>query len=414
MQETTFESLALNQSILSALIAAGYETPTEIQAAAIPPVLQGRDLSGTAQTGTGKTAAFVLPILHLLAERVGTDNGRGRHKGHRRRVRALILSPTRELAQQIEASVKTYGVNLPLKVTSVVGGLSIQQQIRRLQGGVDLLVATPGRLLDLLQRRAVDLRSVDFFVLDEADRMLDMGFVHDVQDIARRLPEDRQTLLFSATTSSAVEQLSRVLLNKPLRVEGHPPDTVVEKIEQHLFYVDRKDKRALVLELLERDQAERALVFTGTKGDSNVLAAVLSRKGFPAVAMHSDKGQRDRQKALREFESGSVRVLVATDVMARGIDVEGITHVINYDLPNDPENFLHRVGRTARAGLTGVAYSFCDLQEVPLLQAIERFIKEPLTLDENHSYHSPIVQAMKNQKTSLFGRRGRRGFGRRR
>lgn len=403
MSASTFESLALDERIQSALREIDYQEPTEIQSATIPLALEGRDLMATAQTGTGKTAAFVLPILQRMYQE--KDN-------HPKRIlRALILSPTRELAQQIEASVTDYAKYLPFNVLSVVGGLPIQRQIRKLQKGVDVLVATPGRLLDLMKRKEVNLRRVDFFVLDEADRMLDMGFVHDVQDIAKVLKKDRQTFFFSATTSPDVISFSRSLLQNPEKVEAHPPDTVGENIESKVLFVERKDKRDLVAELLQNKAMERVLVFTATKSDASVLAAVLSRKDITADAIHSDKSQKERQRALSDFEEGKTRVLVATDVMARGIDVTNITHVINYDLPHDPENFVHRIGRTARAGTSGVAISFCDLDEVKLLQAIERFTGETLNLDDSHSFHSPLVQTMKNQKNSPFARRGRGGRG---
>lgn len=416
MNDSTFESLALDQEIVSALKAAGYEKPTEIQSAAIPLALKGRDLMATAQTGTGKTAAFALPILQLISKMPKLEEEKQQERGDKQpkkgkpQIKALILSPTRELAQQIEESLNTYSSNLKLKTTSVVGGLPIQKQIRALKRGVDILVATPGRLLDLMQRRAVRLKHVSFFVLDEADRMLDMGFVHDVKDIAKALKKDRQTLLFSATTSNDVAQLSKQLLRNPEKVAVDPPQSVGENIEQRVYFVRQKDKRDLMYEILENEEVKRALVFTTTKSNANVLAALLSKKGIEADAIHSDKNQKARQKALKAFDEGSVRVLVATDVMARGIDVDEISHVINYELPNDPESFVHRIGRTARAGSSGVAISLCDMNEVGQLRAIESFTKESLTIDEDHSFHSPLVATMKNQKTSPFAkRRGRRG-----
>ena len=426
MKTDSFESLAMNPRIVAALKEVGYSEPTEIQAAVIPLAVAGEDILGAAQTGTGKTAAFVLPILERMAlsesenelarepspdsedeaspEKQSTADKKKRPR-RVRHVRALILSPTRELAQQIEANVEAYAKFLPFNVTSVVGGLSIQRQIKQLQKGVDILVATPGRLLDLMYRKQVDLRQVEYFVLDEADRMLDMGFVYDVQDIAKKIPKERQTFFFSATTSGEVESLARVLLDNPQTVAVHPPDTVNENVESQVLFVERRDKRDLVLELVKDPAVTRVLIFTATKSDANVLAAILSRQEIPTAAIHSDKNQRDRQQALRSFDEGKVKVLVATDVMARGIDVEGISHVINYDLPGDPENFVHRIGRTARAGSKGVALSLCDLDEVKALNLIESFIGRELDVNKEHKFHSPFVETMKNRKESPFARR---------
>lgn len=440
MKTDSFESLAMNPRIVAALKEVGYSEPTEIQAAVIPLAVAGEDILGAAQTGTGKTAAFVLPILERMAlsesenelarepspdsdDEASADKqsaaGKKKRPRRARHVRALILSPTRELAQQIETNVEAYAKFLPFNVTSVVGGLSIQRQIKQLQKGVDILVATPGRLLDLMYRKQVDLRQVEYFVLDEADRMLDMGFVYDVQDIAKKIPKERQTFFFSATTSGEVESLARVLLDNPQTVAVHPPDTVNENVESQVLFVERRDKRDLVLELVKDPTMTRTLIFTATKSDANVLAAILSRQEIPTAAIHSDKNQRDRQQALRSFDEGKVKVLVATDVMARGIDVEGISHVINYDLPGDPENFVHRIGRTARAGSKGVALSLCDLDEVKALNLIESFIGRELDVNKEHKFHSPFVETMKNRKESPFARRrsGRggstRGRGRR-
>ncbi|MCB0329253.1 MAG: DEAD/DEAH box helicase [Bdellovibrionales bacterium] len=411
-----FSELALDERILTALEEAGYQKPTEIQAAAIPVALDGSDVMGSAQTGTGKTAAFVLPILQQLIAKESTEgeapgdegpeDGSSKEKNSKKGIRGLILSPTRELAQQIEESIAQYSKNLPMRVCSVVGGLPIQKQIRELSKGVDLLVATPGRLLDLMQRRVVSLRTIQFFVLDEADRMLDMGFVHDVNDIAKKLPKERQTFFFSATSSPDVESLARVLLRDPKRVAVHEIDTVGKNIESKVLFVDRRDKRDLIIELLKREEPKRTLIFTATKSDANVLAAIIGRQGISAASIHSDKSQKERQKALAAFDAGEVDVLVATDVMARGIDVQGITHVINYDIPQDAENFVHRIGRTARAGTSGIAMSLCDLDEVKYLQAIERFTKETLEVEREHSFHSPLVETMKGKKESPFARRG--------
>jgi ATP-dependent RNA helicase RhlE len=438
MKTDSFESLAMNPRIVAALKEVGYSEPTEIQAAVIPLAVAGEDILGAAQTGTGKTAAFVLPILERMAlsesenelarepssdsDAAAAEKSSAESKKKKprrvRHIRALILSPTRELAQQIEANIEAYAKFLPFNVTSVVGGLSIQRQIKQLQKGVDILVATPGRLLDLMYRKQVDLRQVEYFVLDEADRMLDMGFVYDVQDIAKKIPKERQTFFFSATTSGEVESLARVLLDNPQTVAVHPPDTVNENVESQVLFVERRDKRELILELLKNPAMTRTLIFTATKSDANVLAAILSRQDIPTAAIHSDKNQRDRQQALRSFDEGEVKVLVATDVMARGIDVEGISHVINYDLPGDPENFVHRIGRTARAGSKGVALSLCDLDEVKALNLIESFIGRELNVNKEHKFHSPFVETMKNRKESPFARRrsgrgGSQGRGRR-
>ncbi|MCB0354036.1 MAG: DEAD/DEAH box helicase [Bdellovibrionales bacterium] len=403
-----FADLGLHASLLTALTKAGYEVPTPIQEQAIPIVLTGADLMATAKTGTGKTAAFSLPLLQKLVEQNEKFLEVKRENLPKASVQALILSPTRELAQQIEESLKTYSTELSVRVLSVVGGLPIQKQIQALKRGVDILVATPGRLLDLLDRKAVHLDKVNYFVLDEADRMLDMGFVHDVRDIARKIRGVHQTLLFSATTSGEVEQLSRVLLNSPQRVSVSSPEAVADNLEQVVCFVDKKNKRPLLFDIVKRESVERALIFTATKSDAEFLATVLTKQDLPAEAMHSDKHQKARQKALDSFANGKVKILVATDVMARGIDVDGISHVINFDLPSDPESYVHRIGRTARAGGSGKAISFCDYEEVKSLQAIERFIKEPLVVDETQPFHSPFVQTMKNQKESPFANKRKR------
>lgn len=422
MTDNNFESLALSAEILSALQDAGYSKPTDIQLAAIPIALTGKDIMATAQTGTGKTAAFALPLLYVLQQAAlnksaaTTEQTNAKGRGSRTAVRGLILSPTRELAQQIENSLQIYGKNLDLRISVLVGGLPITKQIRELNKGVDIIVATPGRLLDLLNRKAVQLNQVDFFVLDEADRMLDMGFVHDVRDIARALRTKPQTLLFSATTSPQVEQLSSVLLQNPVRISVDRPQSVGDNITQKVYFVDQGNKRDLLIDILSKEEIKRALVFTETKSNANVVAAVLSRAGLNADTIHSDKSQKDRQKALQDFDSGKITVLVATDVMARGIDVDGISHVINFELPRDAENFVHRIGRTARAGATGIALSFCDNTEVGSLRGIENFTGETLEADESHRFHSPFVAHMKKQASTPFGRssgRRRSGFGRR-
>ena len=423
MTNINFESLALSPEILSALEDTGYTEPTEIQAAAIPLALEGTDLMATAQTGTGKTAAFSIPLLqqlqlsHKPLKETDDEQGEQKRRTPKSKVRGLILTPTRELAQQIDDNLKSYGKNLPFNVAVLVGGLSIQKQVRELKKGVDIIVATPGRLLDLMRRKEVNLRAVEFFVLDEADRMLDMGFVHDVRDIERALKKERQTMLFSATTSPQVDQLCTVLLKSPERIAVDPPQSVGENITQRVYFVDTGNKRDLLMEILEKEEVARALVFTETKSNANVVSAVLGRAGIKCDTIHSDKKQKDRQNALKAFDSGDIQVLVATDVVARGIDVDGISHVINFELPKDPENFVHRIGRTARAGATGVALSFCDNTEVGSLRGIENFTGESIEVDDSSQYHSSFVQHMMKQASSPFGRssgRRRSGFSKRR
>ncbi len=363
-----FSALGLSEPLLRALAARSYHTPTPIQSKAIPPLLEGRDLLGIAQTGTGKTAAFALPLLQLLAE----SHDRPLPKAPR----ALVLSPTRELAAQIYDSFVAYGRHLPMLRHAVIfGGVGQGPQVSALARGVDVLVATPGRLHDLLQQRHVTLRQVEFFVLDEADRMLDMGFIHDVKRVIRELPQDRQSLLFSATMPNEIATLARSILHDPLRVDVAPPATTVEMVTQRVHFVAKADKPDLLAKLLDDDAIERVLVFTRTKHGADKVARHLHKLNFRVQAIHGNKSQSARVKALDGFRDGSVRVLVATDIAARGIDVPGITHVINFDLPNVPENYVHRIGRTARAGKTGVAISLCNDEEREFLRDIEKLIK---------------------------------------
>ncbi len=365
-----FADLDLSPALLDALERRGYESPTPIQAQAIPHLLRGRDLLGVAQTGTGKTAAFALPIIQGLVER---------HKRlQSRRPRVLVLTPTRELASQISASFDAYSKRLPVCSTVVFGGVGKMPQIRAMRRGVDVLVATPGRLLDLMQQREVDLSRIEVFVLDEADRMLDMGFVRDVRRVLEQLPDERQSLLFSATMPEDIVQLSKTLLRDPLRVEVTPPSTTVELIEQRVCFVEKPDKRPLLARILQDNTIERALVFTRTKHGADKVARYLHRGGIRAAALHGNKTQGARERALDMFRAGRLRVLVATDIAARGLDVPGITHVINYDLPNMPESYVHRIGRTARAGKDGIAISFCDSSERTYLKAIQREIRRTL------------------------------------
>lgn len=358
-----FSDLSLIPQILKAAAQAGYETPSPIQQKAIPPVLEGRDLLGCAQTGTGKTAAFAMPILQRLS---ATPAPAGK-----RPIRALILTPTRELALQIDESFADYGRYLPLRCSVIFGGVNQNPQVAQLQRGIDVLTATPGRLNDLVAQGYIDLSHVEIFVLDEADRMLDMGFVHDVKRVIAQLPAQKQTLLFSATMPREIEELASGLLHQPVKVMVTPPSTTVEKIEQSVYFVDKGNKRYLLAHLLENPAVQSALVFTRTKHGADRVVRELGRAGVQAMAIHGNKSQNARQDALARFKDGRLRVLVATDIAARGIDVSGLTHVFNYDLPNIPETYVHRIGRTGRAGRPGIAVSFCDFEEKAYLADIE-------------------------------------------
>lgn len=380
---TDFAGLELAEPILRAIATEGYTIPTPIQSKAIPALRDGRDLLGVAQTGTGKTAAFALPLLHRLAGQKG--------KPQRNRPRALILAPTRELADQIAGSLRTYSRHLHLRTAVVFGGTSIRNQIRTLAQGVHILVATPGRLLDLMAQGHLQLGSVEIFVLDEADRMLDMGFIRDVKKIAASLPERRQTAFFSATMPKSIQGLAGGLLKDPVQVEVAPTATTAEKVEQRVLFVSKGKKRALLDELLTDKSIKRVLIFTRTKHGADRVARNLHQSGVRSDAIHGNKAQRARQKALKGFRSGNIRALVATDIAARGIDVEGVTHVINFELPNDPESYVHRIGRTARAGASGVAISFCDREERAYLRDIEKTIRQSVPVFEDHSFHSAEI-----------------------
>jgi ATP-dependent RNA helicase RhlE len=374
-----FNELNLIDPLLRAVHDTGYTQPTPIQVQAIPHVLQGRDLLGCAQTGTGKTAAFALPTLQRLVERPSKSG---------RVIRALILSPTRELASQIGESFDVYGKNTPIKQTTVFGGVGQYPQAQAIKRGVDVLVATPGRLLDLMQQGIVRLDKIEIFILDEADRMLDMGFINDVKKVIAALPKQRQTLLFSATMPADIQDLANNILRDPVKVEVTPQATTVEKIAQSVYFVEKNDKRALLETLLRDKSIKRVLVFTRTKHGANKVVKQLEDARIQAEAIHGNKSQTARERALANFKSGATRVLVATDIAARGIDVDGITHVINYDLPNEPESYVHRIGRTARAGASGIAYSFCEMDERPYLVDIERLIRLNIPRVEAHPYQS--------------------------
>jgi len=365
-----FAALALSDSLRAAVAAAGYHEPTPIQREAIPFVVAGRDLLGCAQTGTGKTAAFALPILHrLLGER---------RRGSRPAIRALILAPTRELAAQIGASIARYGKGSGLRGLVVFGGVGKRPQIEALRGGVDVLVATPGRLLDLMKDGVVQLGSVRTFVLDEADRMLDMGFIQDVRRIARALPRERQTLLFSATMPREIQELADGILVDPVRLAVDPVASTCEPIAQSVYFVETRHKAQLLRWVLQEADVDRVLVFTRTKRGASRLSQQLARAGEAVDALHGNKSQSARERALDGFKRGRTRVVVATDIAARGIDVRGISHVINFELPMDPESYVHRVGRTGRAGAAGAALSFCSPEERPRLLAIERLTSRRL------------------------------------
>jgi ATP-dependent RNA helicase RhlE len=371
-----FASLNLVEPLMQAVTESGYTTPTPIQAQSIPALLEGHDLLGLAQTGTGKTAAFVLPMLQRMMA--------NRKQPQPKSMRALILTPTRELAVQINDSVKTYGRHLPLRSTVIFGGVGSVPQINTMRRGVDFVVATPGRLLDLMNQGHVSLSSVEFFVLDEADRMLDMGFIRDIRKIVAKLPVRRQTLLFSATMPNDVADLANSLLTKPKRVEVVPQSTTAERIDQIVYMVSKTNKRRLLAELLNGPGVTRSIVFTRTKRGADRVSEQLERDGIRSAAIHGNKGQSARQTALGSFRNGSVKVLVATDIAARGIDVDGISHVVNYDLPLEPESYVHRIGRTARAGATGIAISLCDGEERSLLRDIEKIVRMKIPVVDDH------------------------------
>ncbi len=387
-----FDQFPLNPRILRAVKGEGYTSPTPVQAQAIPDLLQGHDLLATAQTGTGKTAAFALPLLHLLDERPAPDNGS---------IRALILTPTRELALQIEERLRAYGRYLSIGAAAILGGVSQGPQVRALQKRPEILVATPGRLFDLLSQGYVCLEKIEILVLDEADRMLDMGFIVDVRKILARIPSERQTMFFSATLEPEVCRLAADMLRDPVTVAVTPSASVSTNIEQQVFFVGQDDKRALLTGIIKRNNIKRALVFTRTKHRANRISAQLVNEGVSADAIHSNKSQNARQRALDLFNRGKIRVLVATDIVARGIDVEGVSHVINFELPNEPEIYVHRIGRTARAGATGVALSFCCSEEVGMLRGIEKLTHCAMTAEEDHDFHCTATAALYNSRVSL-------------
>jgi ATP-dependent RNA helicase RhlE len=375
----TFQELDLIEPISKALTEEGYTTPTPIQSKAIPLILKQRDLLGCAQTGTGKTAAFAIPILQLL-------ESRPLDKWEKARIRTLILTPTRELAIQIGESFAAYGRHTRIKHTVIFGGVGQKPQTDALQKGVDVLIATPGRLLDLINQGFIKLNQLEIFVLDEADRMLDMGFVHDVKKVIKLLPAKRQSLFFSATMPPAIMTLADTILTNPSKVEVTPISSTADTIKQSLFYVNKSDKNSLLLHILSDQTIATALVFTRTKHGADKVVKVLRKAGVTSEAIHGNKSQNARQNALKNFKSQTTRVLVATDIAARGIDVDDLTHVINFEIPNIPETYVHRIGRTGRAGAKGTALSFCDVEEKPYLKDIHKLIAKNIPVVKDHPY----------------------------
>jgi ATP-dependent RNA helicase RhlE len=400
----TFSELNLIDPILKALQAEGYTQPTPIQEQAIPHLLAGSDVLGCAQTGTGKTAAFAIPVLQML------HNQKNRASNT---IKTLILTPTRELAIQINESFASYGKNTGVRHTVIFGGVSQHAQVQTIKRGVDVLIATPGRLLDLIGQGFISLKHVEFFVLDEADRMLDMGFIHDIKRIIPMLPKQRQSLFFSATMPPVIQALADTILINPVKVEVTPISSTAEKVGQAVYFVEKNDKRDLLRHLLTDSEIDRVLVFTRTKHGADRVAKELNKANIQAEAIHGNKSQNARQRALSNFKEGSTRVLVATDIAARGIDVEELSHVINYELPNEPETYVHRIGRTGRAGNNGVALSFCDTEERAYLRDIQKLINKQIKVDANHPFGLPehlsvnLEHAKKPKGPAGGGGRGR-------
>ena len=376
----TFKELNLIEPIQKALAEEGYVTPTPIQQKAIPHALDGRDVLGCAQTGTGKTAAFAIPVLQNLQKILPPPH-------EKRSIKTLILTPTRELAIQIGDSFKAYSRHMKVRGTVIFGGVSQKPQEAALKRGIDVLVATPGRLLDLMNQGIISLADIEIFILDEADRMLDMGFIHDVRKVIKELPTKRQTLFFSATMPKEIARLAQDILTNPVKVAVTPVSSTAEKVEQTVYFVEKRKKKKLLAELLKDEAIVSALVFTRTKHGANRVVKDLGKAGVEALAIHGNKSQTARQRALGNFKDKKIRVLVATDIAARGIDVEELSHVINYDLPNIPETYVHRIGRTGRAGLSGIALSFCDVEELPYLKDIQKLIGKRVPIESDHEFH---------------------------
>ncbi len=374
-----FENLNLNPILVQALAGKGYVKPTPIQEKSIPHILEGKDIFGCAQTGTGKTAAFSLPILQLLKARKAALGGQTT-------VKALILAPTRELAIQISESIEAYGANFGMRHTTIFGGVSQGNQVNSVRRGVDIVVATPGRLLDLMQQGHIKLNNIEFFVLDEADRMLDMGFIHDIKRIVAKLPVKRQTLFFSATVPESIKKLAASMLKNPVSVSVTPVSSSAELVKQSVFYVEKEKKRGLLKHILSKPDIESALVFTRTKHGADKVVRELNKNGIKAEAIHGNKSQNARVRALNGFKDRTLRVLVATDIAARGIDVDKLSHVINFELPEVAETYVHRIGRTGRAGASGIALSFCSKDEMPYLQSISKLIKKKIDVVAEHPF----------------------------
>ncbi|MBK6523012.1 MAG: DEAD/DEAH box helicase [Sphingobacteriaceae bacterium] len=374
----TFSELKLIKPLIVALDKIGYNTPTPIQERSIPPILEGKDIFGCAQTGTGKTAAFALPILQLLQNK--------KTEGSKRVIKALVLAPTRELALQISESFTSYSKNLELSHTTVFGGVSQHLQVKDLKKGVDILIATPGRLLDLMQQGFINLNSIEFFVLDEADRMLDMGFINDIKKVIAKLPAKKQTLFFSATVAPDILKLANTLLKNPVSVSVDRVSSTATLVEQSVYYVNREDKRSLLKHVLKNSQIEHALVFTRTKRGADKVAKELNSNGIKAEAIHGNKSQNARERALKGFKNRTIRVLVATDIASRGIDVDKLSHVINYEIPEQAETYVHRIGRTGRAGSSGIALSFCSQEERNFLKDINKLIKSNIEVVTSHPF----------------------------
>jgi ATP-dependent RNA helicase RhlE len=374
-----FKDLTLIAPLLKALQSQGYTQPTPIQQKAIPVILQQKDLLACAQTGTGKTAAFALPMLQLLIQQKENDK-------YSSSIKALILTPTRELAIQIEESFTEYGAYCGLKHLAIYGGVSQFHQVRKLKQGVDILIATPGRLLDLVMQRHISLQQIQMFVLDEADRMLDMGFINDVRKIVAKLPVKRQTLFFSATMPTEIVRLSQNILNNPVKIEVTPVSSTAETVEQAVYFVEKEDKRSLLIHLLQNNKIDSALIFTETKFGADKLCKALQRENIKVQAIHGNKSQSERQKALNNFKNKNISVLIATDIASRGIDIDSLSHVINFELPNIPETYVHRIGRTGRAGASGKAISFCGMEEKSLLRDIHKLIAQSIPVMQDHPF----------------------------
>jgi len=408
-----FTELPVSKPILRAIADEGYTTATPIQAQAIPHVLAGRDVLGCAQTGTGKTAAFALPILHRLsADADSRIASRSRQPGPRSgptkgQPRCLVLAPTRELAGQIAQSFQAYGRHLNLRGAVVFGGVNQNPQVKKLQRGIDILIATPGRLLDLGNQGHIDLSAIEVLVLDEADRMLDMGFIPDIHRIVAQTPKRRQTLLFSATMPDAIRELARGMLRDPEQVQVAATSATADRIEQTVYFVNKSDKPAMLTHLIQTRSISRAIVFTRTKHGADRVARRLVKDGIGAVAIHGNKSQNQRERSLAAFRSGKAHVLIATDIASRGIDVDGVSHVFNYDLSNDPESYVHRIGRTARAGASGLAISFCDGEERAYLRDIQKLIRMDIPVADDHPQHIPAGSSVAPSKPKANGR----GFG---